>query len=251
MPEVGTLKLGSLFEDEPTWTSPDFRGWVPADGSTYPLSAFALHGQLSAAYGNGDGTFTVPDLSSFIRLNGSMDIAGDSAVGLVEGHTSLPKHTHETAIKLDATVEVTATTHDSSHVPGQGALHIGAGKVTNPFKYESASGLNLSTFIVLSSFLKPRSGETSSSYKNRLKKWLSSTSYVWSRVAPDFSKMTSAELSSNIDSYFTARTLSSVIMSCDMQVGLENADTGYAEEAGQTYPSHVVLPGYVYVGPRS
>jgi hypothetical protein len=39
MPALGKTKI-AFYSSEPGWNDSDFRGWVLADGSSYPLSAF-------------------------------------------------------------------------------------------------------------------------------------------------------------------------------------------------------------------
>ena len=74
-------------------TSPGFEGWVPADGSSYPLSAFQLSGQLSTAfiYDIQLSTFTVPDMSLFFKLK----CRASSEFDIQHGETALPDHTHK------------------------------------------------------------------------------------------------------------------------------------------------------------
>ena len=63
------LSANTDYEKNPGDPPTDFIGWLPADGTSYKLTAFALSTDLSNVFSGTDGTdFVVPNLSGFFRI---------------------------------------------------------------------------------------------------------------------------------------------------------------------------------------
>jgi len=69
-PKIGTMKFAAVddlssCDIQTNMQESSFIGWVPANGQTYYLSDFLLSSELMLMYGEDNGTFSVPCLSSF------------------------------------------------------------------------------------------------------------------------------------------------------------------------------------------
>ena len=99
-PEVGQLKLiYQTAKQVIDVNSDNFDGWVYADGSTYSASMFDVKDAFDV---NEDGTFTVPNLNNFIKLNPKPYQAND--ISEKYEHVD-PYHTHDITMSLSGNVK--------------------------------------------------------------------------------------------------------------------------------------------------
>jgi hypothetical protein len=128
-----------------------------------------------------DNVFRVPSLSSFIKLNGSLDasVQGE-AMHHVDGMTQLQKHAHYVSFKLEGKLSLTADVNDSPYTDDLSALHIGCGRAMIPFRYTSPqSTITPENCPYISSIIDVQKNETDSEYCKRIKSWLSSSTHIW------------------------------------------------------------------------
>lgn len=99
-PEVGQLKfIYQTTKQAIDVNSDNFDGWVYADGSTYSTSMFDVKDAFDV---NEDGTFTVPNLNNFIKLNSTPYQANDMS----EKYEHVdPYHTHDITMSLSGNVK--------------------------------------------------------------------------------------------------------------------------------------------------
>ncbi len=98
-PKIGQvsfmLSANTDYEKNPGDPPTDFIGWLPADGTSYKLTAFALSTDLSNVFSGTDGTdFVVPNLSGFFRIEPQLT----ANVVHNNGKSAIPVHSHSIEI---------------------------------------------------------------------------------------------------------------------------------------------------------
>jgi microcystin-dependent protein len=112
-------------------------GTLVCDGTTHSFDDYpALLGKLSSALDNGDGTFTVPDLTEYFLRGGGVDdigaTGGSSTVSLSSAQNGAHTHTIQYAYGPDVASSVVlgvlegfqaTPTEETTSEAGQGAAH--------------------------------------------------------------------------------------------------------------------------------
>lgn len=251
-PEVGTLKfvasskIGSNSSID--YKSNSFDGWMYPDGSLYMLSDFALSSKLRELYGNLDQTtFTLPCLSSFLKLNGKNQKYNSSAIAKCDGKNVLMKHSHTVNALCDAEAYVKIRLPANPSAGSGGTVHKGDGVVQIDEKSNNAKlfkyGNQSYTLYGLLKELNMGNSYVGGIAKMRIDKvkTLLQTidKYNGCNLYDEFLKENTAKLSPIDNISITAQ------LNTNSKIGIKTA-----EFDGETYPSHVTLPVMIYVGQR-
>lgn len=97
LPKLGTVRFIAVndlesYANELNYTNSNFSGWVRANGtSTLKINDFMLSDSIPDVFSTSGTTFTVPELTTFFKINGD-----DSSESYVKhaGHLGLSSHTH-------------------------------------------------------------------------------------------------------------------------------------------------------------
>lgn len=268
-PEIGTLKIGSALRRETIrYMDDDFDGWLYPDGSTYDLTAFSLSSKLSGLYGNDDGTtFTLPNLSNFIRLNGSLQLDENGSLMYNEpGRNCTPEHTHSFSLKLSGTIDIEAKAKWSSDVASSAKaktdfIHRGDGYAKTGYTVWAENGVAGSylkdTYMPLSTLLYGKPSNSLSAAA--IKYWRSNlrSKYTWAANLKDVlpNKGTAAYVKhmEAVENYNVHNSYKKKLdLSCTANVEVANVTIGKAGSESylreETYPDYNNLPVMIYVG---
>ena len=234
-PEIGTIKIGVVQQDgDIDYKSDDFDGWLYPDGSTYELSDFSLSSKLSDVYGNDDGTFTLPTLSNFIRLNGHL-VKNPELTSLIEGRNALLQHSHDITIDATGTITTVGTTYysDGVELSGKGdTIHRGTGY----WWYDSKNHKD---------FLVKRFADPAFNNDATIKA---------ARKAMGFKNTKITESNKSQFLAWVDRTLyhsGDITLTCTCSIAINNIQILDSIDENETYPDYFDVPIMIYVGRRS